>query len=247
MNMTDTSRTKSKKKILVIEDDEDIRNLILFNLSLDEGFELLDTDNGEEGLLIAEKNIPDLIILDIMLPGIDGFEVCRILKENISTRRIPVIMLTARADDEDVIRGYELGVEDYLRKPFNSMKILSARIHNVLQRRAENSKITIGSLEIDPLSFSVTADGIPAELSYSEFKILQLLAENRGVAFSREAIMANVKAGKGSGESQEEKSGKKNTLRSVDVQVLSLRKKLGSCGHLIGTVRGAGYIIKTDI
>ena len=84
--MTDTSRTKSKKKILVIEDDEDIRNLILFNLSLDEGFELLDTDNGEEGLLIAEKNIPDLIILDIMLPGIDGFEVCRILKENISTR-----------------------------------------------------------------------------------------------------------------------------------------------------------------
>lgn len=245
--MTDTDRTKSKKKILVIEDDEDIRNLILFNLSLDEEFELLDTDNGEEGLVIAEKNIPDLIILDIMLPGIDGFEVCRILKENISTRRIPVIMLTARADDEDVIRGYELGVEDYLRKPFNSMKILSARIHNVLQRRAENSKIKIGSLEIDPLSFSVTADGIPAELSYSEFKILQLLAENRGVAFSREAIMANVKAGKGNGEGHEDKAGKKNTLRSVDVQVLSLRKKLGSCGHLIGTVRGAGYIIKTDI
>ena len=105
-----------KKKILVIEDDEDIRNLILFNLEMTEEYNLLQADNGEDGLVLAQKHIPALVILDVMLPGIDGFEVCRQLKAGSTTRKIPVVMLTARSDDNDVVKGFEIGVEDYLRK-----------------------------------------------------------------------------------------------------------------------------------
>lgn len=237
--MAEAKKAKIKKKILVIEDDEDIRNLILFNLEMTDEYELLSSDNGEEGLLLAQKNIPALVILDIMLPGIDGFEVCRQLKENSTTRRIPVVMLTARSDDNDVVKGFELGVEDYLRKPFSSMKILLARVSNILQRNdTEAPKITLGELELNPLNYSVTASGEAVDLSYSEFKILQLLMENPGVAYPREAIMTVIKAGKSIPVNK--------ALRSIDVQVLSLRKKLGKCGKYIQTVRGAGYMIQIE-
>ena len=237
--MAEAKKVKIKKKILVIEDDEDIRNLILFNLEMTGEYELLSSDNGEEGLLLAQKNIPALVILDVMLPGIDGFEVCRQLKENSTTRRIPVVMLTARSDDNDVVKGFELGVEDYLRKPFSSMKILLARVSNILQRNdTEAPKITLGELELNPLNYSVTVSGEAVDLSYSEFKILQLLMENPGVAYTREAIMTVIKAGKSIPVNK--------ALRSIDVQVLSLRKKLGKCGKYIQTVRSAGYMIQIE-
>ncbi len=246
--MAETKNANIKKKILVVEDDEDIRNLVLFNLEMTGEYELLSSDNGEDALVLAQKHIPALVILDVMLPGIDGFEVCRQLKSNSTTRKIPIVMLTARSDDNDVVKGFELGVEDYLRKPFSSMKILLARVSNILQRHdIESPKITLGELELNPLNFSVIAAGVAVDLSYSEFKILQLLMENPGVAYTREAIMTVIKAGKNSPEYEDVAKKKASALRSIDVQVLSLRKKLGKCGKYIQTVRSAGYMIQTDL
>ena len=246
--MAETKNANIKKKILVVEDDEDIRNLVLFNLEMTGEYELLSSDNGEDALVLAQKHIPALVILDVMLPGIDGFEVCRQLKSNSTTRKIPIGMLTARSDDNDVVKGFELGVEDYLRKPFSSMKILLARVSNILQRHdIESPKITLGELELNPLNFSVIAAGVAVDLSYSEFKILQLLMENPGVAYTREAIMTVIKAGKNSPEYEDAAKKKASALRSIDVQVLSLRKKLGKCGKYIQTVRSAGYKIQTDL
>ena len=246
--MAETKNANIKKKILVVEDDEDIRNLVLFNLEMTGEYELLSSDNGEAALVLAQKHIPALVILDVMLPGIDGFEVCRQLKSNSTTRKIPIVMLTARSDDNDVVKGFELGVEDYLRKPFSSMKILLARVSNILQRHdIESPKITLGELELNPLNYSVIAAGVAVDLSYSEFKILQLLMENPGVAYTREAIMTVIKAGKNSPEYEDAAKKKASALRSIDVQVLSLRKKLGKCGKYIQTVRSAGYKIQTDL
>ena len=246
--MAETKNANIKKKILVVEDDEDIRNLVLFNLEMTGEYELLSSDNGEDALVLAQKHIPALVILDVMLPGIDGFEVCRQLKSNSTTRKIPIVILTARSDDNDVVKGFELGVEDYLRKPFSSMKILLARVSNILQRHdIESPKITLGELELNPLNFSVIAAGVAVDLSYSEFKILQLLMENPGVAYTREAIMTVIKAGKNSPEYEDAAKKKASALRSIDVQVLSLRKKLGKCGKYIQTVRSAGYKIQTDL
>ena len=202
--MAETKKGKLKKKILVVEDDEDIRNLVLFNLEMTGEYELLSSDNGEDALVLAQKHIPALVILDVMLPGIDGFEVCRQLKASSTTRKIPVVMLTARSDDNDVVKGFELGVEDYLRKPFSSMKILLARVSNILQRHETDApKITLGELELNPLNYTVTAEGEAVDLSYSEFKILQLLMENPGVAYTREAIMTVIKAGKGNPDTED--------------------------------------------
>ena len=137
------------------------------------------------------------------------------------------------------MKGFELGVEDYLRKPFSSMKILLARVSNILQRNdTEAPKITLGELELNPLNYSVTVSGEQVDLSYSEFKILQLLMENPGVAYTREAIMTVIKAGKSIPVNK--------ALRSIDVQVLSLRKKLGKCGRYIQTVRSAGYMLQIE-
>ncbi|MBO7516513.1 MAG: response regulator transcription factor [Spirochaetia bacterium] len=245
--MEDTKKGKLKKKILVVEDDEDIRNLVLFNLEMTGEYELLSSDNGEDALVLAQKHIPALVILDVMLPGIDGFEVCRQLKAGSTTHKIPIVMLTARSDDNDVVKGFELGVEDYLRKPFSSMKILLARVSNILQRHdTEAPKITLGELELSPLNYSVISAGETVDLSYSEFKILQLLMENPGVTYTREAIMTVIKAGKSSLEYEDTSRKKASALRSIDVQVLSLRKKLGKCGKYIQTVRSAGYMIQIE-
>ena len=224
--MAETKKAKLKKKILVVEDDEDIRNLVLFNLEMTGEYELLSSDNGEDALVLAQKHIPALVILDVMLPGIDGFEVCRQLKSSSTTRKIPIVMRTARSDDNDVVKGFELGVEDYLRKPFSSMKILLARVSNILQRHdTESTRISVGELELNPLNYSVIAAGETVDLSYSEFKILQLLMENPGVAYTREAIMTVIKAGKNSPEYEDTAKKKASALRSIDVQILSLRKK----------------------
>jgi DNA-binding response OmpR family regulator len=226
-------------KLLVVEDEDDIRELIAFNLEMS-NFEVLKAKSGEEAIQIAEKEIPDTIILDVMLPGIDGFEVCRYLKKNVSTKEIPVIMLTARSEDSDVVTGLELGADDYITKPF-SPRILIARVHAAVRRRSETGEtktprqIKVHDILIDFPRHEVYVKGENVNLSATEFAILKFLITNPGWVFSRSQIIDAVKGG-----------NYPVTPRSVDVQILGLRKKLGNEGRFIETVRGVGYRLQAE-
>lgn len=222
-------------KILIIEDDDDIRELIAFNLEIS-GYEIIKCDNGEDALPIAIENEPDLILLDIMLPGIDGFEVCRRIKKNKSLQDKPVIMLTARTDDEDIINGLETGADDYITKPFRP-KILLARVKTALRRTSvsdmetkDSTIIKINGISIDRDRYEVRIEGNEIHFSVTEFSILEYLSRNPGFVFSRNQIIDTVKG-----------DGYAVTERSVDVQILGIRKKLGDYGRYIETVRGIGY------
>ena len=219
--------------ILIVEDDEDIRELIRYNLAK-EGYNPVCVTSGEDALATARTEQLDLVILDLMLPGVDGFDVCKSLRANESTREIPIIMLTARAGEADIISGLEMGADDYLTKPF-SPRILIARIRAVLRRKAavppgDTDKISITTLTIDPGRHEVITDNKPVELSATEFKILHFLARRPGWVFTRDQIIHAVHG---------EYCGV--TDRSVDVQIVALRKKLGTAGQCIQTVRGIGY------
>ena len=225
----------SKERILIIEDEEDILALIHFNL-VQSGFQVGCAVSGEEGLRMARDFHPDLILLDLMLPGVDGLEICRRLRELPDTRTCPIIMLTAKGEESDIVRGLETGADDYLAKPFSN-QVLLARIRAVLRRqgRSGNDKeqqlpIEHGELFIHPGRNRVTAAGRPIELTYTEFKILELLAGRPGWVFTRGQIVDSVHG-----------DDYAVTDRAVDVQIVGLRKKLGPCGPLIETVRGVGY------
>ncbi|OHD14221.1 MAG: DNA-binding response regulator [Spirochaetes bacterium GWB1_48_6] len=224
-------------KVLVVEDDPDIRELISFNL-VREGFEIHPASTGDKGLALALALEPDVILLDVMLPGIDGFEVCRRLKGKPETKHIPIIMITARSEDADIIAGLEIGADDYITKPF-SPKVLSARIRTILRRQSgegdENSGplIKIRELILDPTRHAATYEKKTLDLSATEFAILKHLASHPGWVFSRSQIIDAVRG-----------DNYPVTERSVDVQILSLRKKLGEAGSWIETVRGVGYKIK---
>ena len=226
-------------KLLVVEDEDDIRELIAFNLEMS-NFEVLKARDGEEAIQIAEKELPDTIILDVMLPGMDGFEVCRYLKKNVSTKEIPIIMLTARSEDSDVVTGLELGADDYITKPF-SPRILIARVHAAVRRRSETGETTtprqikIHDILIDFPRHEVYVKGENVNLSATEFAILKFLITNPGWVFSRSQIIDAVKGG-----------NYPVTPRSVDVQILGLRKKLGNEGRFIETVRGVGYRLQAE-
>ncbi len=226
-------------KLLVVEDEDDIRELIAFNLEMS-NFEVLKAKDGEEAIQIAEKELPDTIILDVMLPGMDGFEVCRYLKKNVSTKEIPIIMLTARSEDSDVVTGLELGADDYITKPF-SPRILIARVHAAVRRRSETGEtatprqIKIHDILIDFPRHEVYVKGENVNLSATEFAILKFLVTNPGWVFSRSQIIDAVKGG-----------NYPVTPRSVDVQILGLRKKLGNEGRFIETVRGVGYRLQAE-
>ena len=229
-----------KHKILVIEDEDDIRELIAFNLELN-NMDVLKAKNGEQGIEIAEKEHPDIIILDLMLPGIDGFEVCRHLKKNTTTQDITVIMLTAKAEDPDVVTGLEIGADDYITKPF-SPRILIARINATLRRKsggggeqAAPMKLKVHNIMIDIPRHEVYVNGEFVNLSVTEFEILKFLASSPGWVFSRNQIIGSVKG-----------TNSPITLRSVDVQILGLRKKLGNQGRFIETIRGVGYRIQSE-
>lgn len=220
-------------KILIVEDDDDIRELIAFNLEMS-GFEIIRCDNGEEALKIIPEKKPDLILLDVELPGIDGFEVCRILRSKPQCRDTPVIMLTARTEDEDIIKGLETGADDYITKPFRP-KILLARVKTALRRKTGNDNSETGSLQIHGISIDhkrheVKLGDTNIHLSVTEFSILEYLAKNPGFVYSRNQIIDTVKG-----------NGYAVTERSVDVQILGIRKKLGDYGRFIETVRGIGY------
>lgn len=223
-----------KKRILIIEDEEDIRELIRYTLDR-EGFGVSEAGTGEEGLRSAADRNPDLVLLDLMLPGKDGLSVCRELKGDEATRNIPVIMVTARGEESDIVAGLELGAEDYVVKPF-SPKVLAARIRSVLRRREAAASaspadvLSFGSLTIHPGRHEVLVQGRPIELTASEFGILHFLARRPGWVFTRHQIVDAVHG-----------SDYPVTERSVDVQIVGLRKKLKKAGERVETVRGVGY------
>ena len=228
----------SKERILVIEDEEDILALIHFNL-IKAGFRVECATTGEDGYKLATDYQPDLIILDLMLPGMDGHEVCRRLRESSETEDCAIVMLTAKGEEDDIVRGLELGADDYIPKPF-SPQVLLARVRAVLRRRgkvegqpSQEQPIEIYDLYIHPGRNKVVAAGEDVELTFTEFKILTLLASRPGWVFSRSQIVDDVHG-----------EGYAVTDRAVDVQIVGLRKKLGSCGNYIETVRGVGYRFK---
>lgn len=223
--------------ILIVEDEEDIRELVRYNLAR-ERYEILEAETGEAGLKLAARNKPDLILLDLMLPGKDGMEICRELKRSDDTRAIPVIMMTARGEESDVVAGLEIGADDYVVKPF-SPKVLVARVKTILRRQSadeapsEEDVLKIYDLMIHPGRHEVTVKDQSLDLTASEFAILHFLARRPGWVFTRYQIVDAVH-----GEDYPV------TERSVDVQVVGLRKKLGKAGGYIETVRGIGYRFK---
>ena len=223
----------AKNKILVIEDDDDIQELITYNL-VREGYLVSSTTSGEAGLEAARRSAPDLVLLDLMLPGIDGLEVCRMLRADHRTAAVPIVMLTAKGEETDVVTGLELGADDYITKPF-SPKVVVARIRNILRRKSrdvkdDTSPIKAHDLVIHPGRHEVLMKGKAVELTFTEFRVLQFLARRPGWVYTRQQIVDAVR-----GEDYPV------TERSVDVQVVGLRRKLGACGKYIETVRGVGY------
>lgn len=221
------------ENILIVEDEEDIAELLEYNLAR-QGFSAEVVDTGEEGLDVCRESMPDLVILDLMLPQLSGLDVCRKLKADQATRNIPVIMLTAKGEEEDIIAGFEAGADDYVTKPFRP-KVLLARVGALLRRgastRKDNSEeVEYGDLRIHTGRHEVFAGDQPVELTNTEFRILQFLVSRPGWVFTRRQIVKAVH-----GEDYPV------TGRSVDVQVAALRKKLGESGHVIQTVRGVGY------
>jgi len=228
----------AKEHILVIEDEEDILALVQYNL-LREGCRVSCAISGEDGLEQARADLPDLILLDLMLPGMDGLEVCRRLRQEPATREVPVIMLTAKGEESDIVAGLELGADDYIPKPF-SPRVLIARVRTVLRRRKQEAApaddsgvIRIRELTIHPGRNEVLVDGEEVELTFTEFRVLHLLAARPGWVFTRGQIVDAVR-----GESYAV------TERAVDVQIVGLRRKLGASGKYIETVRGVGYRFK---
>ncbi|MEW6358477.1 MAG: response regulator transcription factor [Planctomycetota bacterium] len=226
----------AKQGILVVEDEEDILELVTYNLSK-EGYQVRGAVSGEEGLKAVRSNPPDLVVLDLMLPGMDGLQVCKRLKADPRLAQIPVVMLTAKGEEADIMTGLELGADDYITKPF-SPKVLIARIRAVLRRRTktppdEGETIRVRDLVIHPGRHEVLINEKPVELAATEFRILHFLARSPGWVFTRYQIVNAVH-----GEDYPV------TDRSVDVQVSGLRKKLGPAGKYIETVRGVGYRFK---
>ena len=229
----------AKATILVIEDDDDIRELLAFTLDK-EGWTLVFAASGEEGLQRLSAANPDCVVLDIMLPGINGLDVLRKIRSEPGRSRLPVVMTTARGEDADVVSGLELGADDYVVKPY-SPKVLIARIRTALRRSgdfgsipsSEEPNVSHGDLSLDASRHELRLRGELIDLSATEFAILELLLRNPGRVFARSGIIDAVRG-----------PDYPVTDRSVDVQILSLRKKLGDDGDLVETVRGVGYRLK---
>jgi len=224
-----------KAKILVVDDEKDIIELVRYNLEK-EGFAVISATNGEEALKLVSEKEPEMVILDLMLPGIDGLDVCRELKRNDKTSSIQVIMLTAKGEESEIVVGLELGADDYIPKPF-SPRVLVARVKAVLRRtkgkREEAKIIKTNKLEIDLIRHHVTFSGMPLALTSTEFNILTFLAQNRGRVFTRDQLLDHAW-----------KEESYVVDRTVDVHIRRLRQKLGQGSQLIETIRGVGYRFK---
>ena len=228
-----------KIKVLVVEDEAPIQELLQFNLERSK-YRVQVVDSGEKALTVAAQYLPDLILLDIMLPGADGLEVCKQLKANPRTNRIPIIMLTALCEEADIVTGLELGADDYITKPF-SPRVLLARVKAALRRseagkpEAAGEMINAHTISIDVVRHKVEVGGTAIVLTFTEFKVLQLMASQPGRVFTRYQIVDAVHG-----------DDYPVTDRSVDVQIVGLRKKLGEAGQYIETVRGIGYRFREE-
>ena len=222
-------------KILLIEDDTSICDMTKMNLNMNGFSQVCCASSGEEGLAVATQMIPDLILLDIMLPGIDGLTVCRNLKNTPALADVPIIMLTAKGEENDIVLGLEMGADDYITKPYSS-KILAARIAVQLRRKQSvapvSQTITLGPLSMDLTAHSVRLNGELLLLTADEFKTLTLLASNPGRVFTRNQIIREVKGDHYS-----------VTARAIDMHIVNLRRKLGDWADHIETIRGVGYRI----
>jgi DNA-binding response OmpR family regulator len=223
-----------EKRILIIEDDSDITELLRYNLER-ERYSVSVTQTGEHGLELAQSIHPSLILLDLGLPGIQGLEVCKTLKGNKRTAWIPIVMLTARGEESDVVIGLELGADDYVTKPFN-VRELVARVKAVLRRSSLDQKdssadfIERGPLRVDSERHEVNLDGNLVEFTLTEFRLLRFLASNPGRVLTRQQLLNEITEGTAY-----------IVDRNVDVHIRSIRKKLGEFRQLISTVRGVGY------
>lgn len=223
-------------KVLVVDDESRMRKLVKDYL-VKKDFEVLEASDGEQAIEVffADKNI-DLVILDVMMPKMDGWEVCKEIRQY---SKVPIIMLTAKSDERDELLGFELGVDEYISKPF-SPKILVARVEAILRRSGNavgNEKLSAGGIELDVQAHEVRLDGELIELSYKEFELLHYFIINQGVALSREKILNNVWNYDYFGDA-----------RTIDTHVKKLRSKLGSKGEYIKTIWGMGYKFEvTDV
>ena len=223
----------ARARILVVDDEPDILELVQYNLSKAQ-YDVAGVESGEEALAHMRTTLPDLIVLDLMLPGVGGLELCKALKRDQRTAAIPIVILTARGEEADIVAGLELGADDYLTKPF-SPRVLLARIRAVLRRHhtepiAEDVVITHHGLVLHPGRHEVLVEGQAVPLTLTEFRVLHLLVRRPGWVFTRNQIIA---AAQGADVSV--------TERSVDVHIVSLRRKLGTMGEAIETIRGVGY------
>lgn len=225
---------KTRGLILVVEDEQDLQELLRYNLER-EGFEVESIFRGEQVMDVVEKKNPALVLLDLMLPGMDGLEVCQALRSKSSTASVPIVMLTAKGEEADIVTGLELGADDYIPKPF-SPRVLLARIKAIIRRRKASQDaqahglVRVGELSIDPERHEVHVQDEAKELTHTEFRLLEFLARRPGRVFTRSQIVKGVQGGH-----------VVVTDRSVDVHVVSLRRKLGEFGQTIQTVRGVGY------
>jgi len=225
-----------REHILVVDDEEDILELVEYNL-VKAGYRVTCVPTGGEAVKAARGSMPDLVVLDLMLPGLDGLEVCTLLKNDPKTKDAAIVMLTARGEEQDIVRGLELGADDYITKPF-SPRILLARIQAVLRRKEAEAKekeavLRVHDLVIHPGRHELSVHGKPVELTFTEFRVLHCLARRPGWVFTRSQIVDTVRG-----------EGYAVTDRAVDVQIVGLRKKLGARGQYIETVRGVGYRMK---
>lgn len=228
----------NQPSVLVVEDEDDIRELVSYNLTR-EGYQVTGVASGEEALRVIDAQCPDLVLLDIMLPGIDGLQVCRKLKSGANGEAVRIIMLTAKGEESDVVSGLNLGADDYITKPF-SPRVLLARVRAVLRRLAEEDDeedggktLQLHNLCIHTGRHEVLVEGEAVDLTSTEFRVLQFLVRRPGWVFTRQQILDGIHGGSYA-----------ITDRAVDVQIVGLRKKLGNAGKYIETVRGVGYRFK---
>jgi two-component system alkaline phosphatase synthesis response regulator PhoP len=224
----------SPQKIVVIEDEADILEVIEYNLSR-EGFRVISCRDGEEGLRVVQSEVPGIVLLDLMLPGIDGIEICRTLRGDPVTRRIPIIMVTAKGEESEIVLGLGVGADDYMVKPF-SPKELVARVKAVLRRGpmqedlGARGRVVRGPLSIDPTRHEARVGGTSISLTPTEFRLLHFLASHPGRVFTRDQLLNHV-------------LGEDAIIidRNIDVHVRSIRRKLGPRQDMIETIRGVGY------
>ncbi len=230
----------AKAILLVVEDDPDIRELLAYTLGK-EGYEVLQAPSGEAGFKAILDKKPDLVVLDVMLPGIDGLELLRRVKAEPALRKTPVILVSAKGEETDVVTGLELGADDYVTKPF-SPRVLVARVRTALRRAVSHDDVKpaqdivrLGDFVLDSSRHELRIADIPVELSATEFAIIERLARDPGRVFTRSQIIDSIRG-----------RDYPVTDRSVDVQILAIRKKLGARSDIIETVRGVGYRFRDE-